>query len=213
MAELPWEWQLRPSTIIFDAPIGIGNLGDPDFSQDKLKQISNALIPHAMKAVAGLYKLFLDSVDRDNDGFSVITVDCNDDDKNIFPGESHRLTIKSFPISVNIQVNPNDVNGNSGGMTPLNLNYQSCDQFTLTAPLTINTWNFQNWLKNGSILNRSNIITEIISSDDFYEAVYSGTCNDSYEDDNDFVQAKLINIGQTITQSICPIGDKDGGGL
>ncbi|MBI4093058.1 MAG: HYR domain-containing protein, partial [Candidatus Kerfeldbacteria bacterium] len=52
----------------------------------QVTKIAEANIPHAMKAVAGLYRLFWDTVDRDNDTVNVISGDCNDERADIKPG-------------------------------------------------------------------------------------------------------------------------------
>ncbi len=126
--------------------------------------------PTSIKSTTINYNPGIGSPTRWGD-YSAVVVDPADDSSfwafNEYPSASNTWTtwVQNYDLSpnqqivvdasggvpgVSIDVTPNDVNGQSTGVTPFARNYASGTGLTLTAPQTSGTFVFSNWIVNGA---------------------------------------------------------------
>ncbi|MEO5714020.1 MAG: Ig-like domain-containing protein [Luteolibacter sp.] len=85
------------------------------------------------------------------------------------------LTLASQPAGgVNLVVSPTDLDGASGGATPMVRNFADGSVVTVTAPLVSGGQGFRRWLSNGVDVGNANPITVTLAASLYLTVVYEG---------------------------------------
>ncbi|MGE5340025.1 MAG: hypothetical protein ACM3SY_00970 [Candidatus Omnitrophota bacterium] len=124
------------------------------------------------------------------------------------------LRVKSRPVAgINMTVSPNDNNGNNNGATYFYRYYKKGTSVTLTAPATINGYNFSNWVI-GDKTTKAPTVTFALNSSTDATAVY-----EVYQAPPEIsVSRKSLNLSYILGSDTLPaetmtISNKGGGTL